>query len=401
LPLASLAQVDLQHFLWHRLPASWFTEEDEHHEIAWSLGDFFEAAALDRYAAICRDRRTHEIIAAWHRDPDEGTRLADQARLDSGVLPPDTELFSFGELMGEREAVAHHGASVFLEEGIVTGALDPALRGFRAAAQRRVDRYLQTPSDDFGGQTPLEAVWHERVDTWRDAFRSAPAAFWERSHAAIVSTPAVPPGAERSLAPAIALLEAVGEGVTLTDAGYLPPKLALGLDERFGWSQDYALGRPRGEADVHQLRFLDDHLRVQRLLTRRGKRLTVSAAGRKAVADPARLWATVVAPSPRWRPGFEQDALAVLAASLLRGERLTLDQVREETAFVLSGKWRPADGGRIDDYVWWVETEWRRVGLALGWWEDRRRLSEVRLSAFGRVAAACVFRTVATGPLTR
>ena len=401
LPLASLGQVDLQYFLWHKLPANWFTEDAEHHEIAWSLGDFFEAAGMDRYAAICRDRRTHEILAAWHRDPDEGAARCQQAQLDSGVLPPDTELLAFGELMGELEAAAHHGASVFLEDGIATGALDPALRGFRAAAQRRVERYLQTSSDEFGGRTPLQAVWQERADAWRDSFRGVPSVFWDRSHAAIVSTPAVPTGVGLAVAPAQALLEAVGEGVTLTEAGYLPPKLALALDERFGWSQDYALGRPRGEADVLQLGFLDDHLRAQRLLTRRGKRLTVSAAGHRAMADPAGLWAAVVAPGPRWRPGFEQDALAVLAACLLSGERVTADLLDEEMSFVLGGKWRPAGGGPVDDDVRWVETGWRRLGLALGWWEDRRRGPEERLSAFGRAAAACVFRTVATGPMRR
>jgi hypothetical protein len=401
LPLASLGQVDLQYFLWHKLPANWFTQDAEHHEIAWSLGDFFEAAGMDRYAAICRDRLTHEILAAWHRDPDEGARRCEQAQLESGVLPPDTELLAFGDLMGELEAAAHHGASVFLEDGIATGALDPALRGFRAAGQRRVDRYLQTPSAAFGGRTPLEAVWQERADSWRDSFRGVPAAFWDRSQPAIESTPAVPAGVELAVAPALALLEEVGEGVTLTEAGYLPPRLALALDERFGWSQDYPLGRPRGEADLPQLRFLDDHLRVQRLLTRRGKRLSVSAAGHRAMTDPSRLWAAVVAPAPRWRPGFEQDALAVLAACLLRGDRLTADLVHEEMTFVLGGKWRPADGSPVDDDVRRVEIGWRRLGLALGWWEERRRGPELRLSAFGRAAAASVFRTVATGPMRR
>jgi hypothetical protein len=401
LPLASLSQVDLQHFLWHKLPANWLTEDAEHHEIAWSLGDFFEAAGMDRYAALCRDQRTHEILAAWHRDPDEGATRCEQAQLESGVLPPDTELLAFGELMGELEAAAHHGASVCLEEGIATGALNPALRGFRTAAQRRVERYLRTASAEFGGRTPLESVWKERADSWRDSFRGVPAAFWDRSHGAILSTPAVPSGVELAVAPALALLQGVGEGVTLTEAGYLPPKLALALDERFGWSQDYALGRPRGEADIPQLRFLDDHLRAQRLLTRRGKRLSVSAAGQRALTDPARLWAAAVAPGPRWRPGFEQDALAVLAACLLSGERLTADLLHEEMTHVLRGKWRPAGGGRIDDDVRWVETSWRQVGVALGWWDDRRRGPEVRLSAFGRAAAAAVFRTVATGPMRR
>lgn len=400
LPLASVGQLDLQNLLWHRLPVSLLADGAEHHEIAWALGDFFEAAGLPRYAGICRDRRTHEILAAWHRDEEEGHRLAHQAQLDSGVLPPDTATFEFGEWMGPQEAAAHHGASAFLEDGIVSGALDPGKRGFGAAAQRRVDRYLSLPSDDLGGTSPLTAVRRERIASWRSSFRGVPEAFWARAMPAVESAPDVPARVELSLAPAMALLEAVGEGVTLTGAGYLPTSLALALDERFAWSQDYALGRPRGEADVHQLRFLHEHLRAQRLLTRRGRRLTVSASGRTAMADAGLLWAAVVSPAPRWGAGFEQDALAVLALSLLGGGHLT-DDVRDEMSHVLSRKWRPKDGGPIDDDVWWIETGWYRVGMALGWWQDRRRSLELRLSDFGRVAAACVFRAVATGPTRR
>ncbi len=399
-PLDSLAELDLQHLLWEELPTRWPTGDAEHHEIAWGLGDFFEAAGRRRYAELCRGRRTHEILAAWHRDDEEGRRRADRARLDSGVLPPDTEALAFGELMGPDEAAAYREASRCLEEGIGTGALDPALRGFRTAARRRVDRYLRTASAGFGGRTPLEAVRRERIDDWRSSFREVPDDFWERAMPAVESEPAVPKAPELSLAPVLALMEAVGDGVALTGAGYLPTRLALALDERFGWSQDYALRRPRGEADVAQLRFLDEHLRAQRLLTRRGRRLTVSAAGRAAMADPARLWAAVVAPGPRWRPGFEHDALAVLAATLLGADRATDDQVRARMTAVLGTKWWPSDGGPIDDDVWVMETDWFRLGLALGWWQDRRRMLELRLSDFGRVAAACVLRTVATGPRT-
>jgi hypothetical protein len=398
LPLTTVTQLSLQHLLWYKLPVNWLTDEAEHHEIAWGLGDFFAAAGLDRYAALCREQRTHEIIAAWHRDEEEARRIALQAQLDSGVLPPDTAEFKFGELMGPQEAAAHQAASAYLEEGIVSGALDPDRRGFRAAAQRRLDRYLTSPSEEFAGP-PLTAVWRERVDQWRSSFRGVPDVFWDRAMPALESAPLVPERPHLSVAPALALMEEVGEGVTLTEAGYLPPKLAIGLDERFGWTEDYALSAPRSEADVRQLMFLHEHLRAQRLLTRRGRRLTVSASGRRAMGDPARLWGAVVGPAPRWRAGFEQDALAVMAVSLLGHDHVSGEQVREEMTSVLSRKWRPKDGGPIDDDVWWVEVEWLRVGLALGWWQNRRRAAEQRLSEFGRVAAACAFRSAATGPM--
>jgi hypothetical protein len=399
-PLASLTQVHVQELLWHALPRRWVGPEAELHEVAWALGDFFAGAGLTRYAALCRDPRTHEILAAWHGDENRARRLAAAAGDASGVLPPAVPGFEFGELMGPLEATAYDGASAYLEEGIGSGALDPALRGFRAAAQRRVVRYLHEPAAPLDGTPPLVAVRRERTEHWISSFRDVPAAFWERALREVESAPEVPARVHLSLAPAVALLQAVGDGLTLTEAGYLPPKLAIGLDDRFGWSEDYALSRPRGEADVRQLAFLHAHLRAQRLLTRRGRRLTVSAIGRRALAEEAALWAAVVAPGPRWRPGFEQDALAVMAVVLLCNDRLTSDQLLEEISAVLARKWRPTSGASLDDGVHVLHVEWLRLGLALGWWQDRRRLTR-RLSELGRAAAAGVFRAVATGPMRR
>ncbi len=401
LPLAALSQLQVQDLLWRTLPHAWDVPEAEQHEMAWALGDFFAAAGLGRYAAVCRDRVTHEILALWRRDRDAATAAVERAERDSGVLPPDLPTFAFGEVRGAEETRAYDGASRVLEDGIATGALDPALRGFRPAARRRLERYLAGESADFAGASPLAAVREERSGAWRASFGDVPAAYWDRALPRLAQAARVPTGAALSLAPAAALLEAAAEGVTLTDAGYLPTRLALSLDERFGWSQSYGLGRPRGEADVPPLGFLDEHLRRQRLLTKRGRHLTVSAAGRRAMADPGALWRAVTAPRPRWRPGFEHDALAVLAVSLLGEERLSSEAVRAEMAYVLGGKWRAEGGATLDDGVWWVEVEWYRLGLVLGWFDDRRHPDELRLSGLGRAAAAAVFEVVAAGPRRR
>jgi hypothetical protein len=313
-------------------------------------------------------------------------------------VPVEAAGLAFGDLLGPVEARALDGASRCLEDGVATGALDPGLRGFRAAARRRVERYLTTASGEFDGETPRTAVWRERADAWRASFGDVPAPFWDPALPHAHELPAVPERVGLSLAPAVALLEAVGAGVTLTDAGYLPTRLVAGLDERFGWSQEFSLGRPRGEADVPPLKFLHEHLRAQRLLTRRGRRLTVSAAGREALADPTALWASVTAPAPRWRPGFEHDALAVLAVAQLRDPRLTGEQLLEEMVYVLGGKWRAEGGGSLEEGARWVQLEWYRVGLVLGWYDGRGRSLEWRLSPFGQAAAACVLRSVSTAP---
>lgn len=397
-PLSALSQAAVQSLLWDRLGRTSAGPESEVHEVAWALGDFFAQAGLGRYAAICRDSRTHEIIALWHRDAGAAAEAAERAQEASGVVPPEAAGFAFGDVLGPVEVRAFEGASRYLEEGIASGALDPGLRGFRAAARRRVERYLTTASPDFDGEPPRAAVWRERTDAWKGSFRDVPSAFWDRALPHVHELPAVPQRVQLSLAPAVALLEAVGEGVTLTDAGYLPTRLVAGLDERFGWSQEYSLGRPRGETDVPPLQFLHEHLRAQRLLTRRGRRLTVSAAGRDALADPAALWGSVTAPGPRWRPGFEHDALAILAVAQLRDPRLTGDQLLEEMVYLLAGKWRPEGGGSVEEGARWVQLEWYRVGLVLGWYDGRGRSLEWRLSDLGRAAAARLFRSVATAP---
>lgn len=397
-PLGALAQLQVQRLLWERLGRSSAGPETEDHEVAWALGDFFAEAGLDRYASLCRDPGTHEIIALWHRDRGAAADAAVRAQEASGVVPLEAGGFAFGDLLGPVEARAFDGASRCLEDGVASGALDPGLRGFRAAARRRVERYLTTGSDDFDGEPPRTAVWQERADAWRASFPEVPAPFWDRALPHVHELPVVPERVSLSLAPAVALMEAVGEGVTLTDAGYLPTRLVLMLDERFGWSQEYSLRRPRGEGDLPLLQFLHEHLRGQRLLTRRGRQLSVSAAGREALAEPAVLWASVTAPGPRWRPGFEHDALAIHAIAQLRDPRLAGEELLEETVYVLGGKWRAEGDGTLEEGARWVQLEWYRVGLALGWYEGRGRSPEGRLSAFGRAAAAAVFRSVATAP---
>ncbi|HET7387331.1 MAG TPA: hypothetical protein VFJ19_11785 [Nocardioidaceae bacterium] len=397
--LAFLSQMNIQYLLWRKLPVNWMCEDAEHHEIAWALGDFFDAAGLQRYAAICRETRTHEILAAWHRDPEEGRQAGYDAQVASGVLPPDTKLLTFGDRMGVEEYDVHAETSRDIESAIVAGELTPGRRGFNTGVRRRMDAYIQRrPGADEA--TPLERVWRERSKQWMARFRGVHEPLWERALEQVHELPPVPDRVELSLTPVVALLDAVGDGLQVTAAGYLPPKLALDLDERFGWSQEYAFGKVRGEADIHPLAFVREHLQAQRLLTLRSRRLTVSAVGRRASTDPARLWLAVVGPGPRWRPGFEHDALAVIAALLLCGDRLDATALVEQATQILESKWHAADDGPVQASVTWVCWEWLRVADALGWREEHPRFGQIRLTGYGASAAACLFRVAATAPIT-
>ena len=55
----------LRRFLWRELPATWPVSHHEQHEVAWALGELFEAAGLAEQAALCRASVTHEILSVW------------------------------------------------------------------------------------------------------------------------------------------------------------------------------------------------------------------------------------------------------------------------------------------------------------------------------------------------
>ncbi len=237
------------------------------------------------------------------------------------------------------------------------------------------------------------AVRPERAAAWAAGLRRGRPELWDEVLPLVRRAPLLPTRLELALVPVRALLDAVGDGVPLTAAGYLPPRLALALDARFGWSDELSAGRPRGEGDLPALLFLHEHLREQRLLAVADKVLVPAAQVARLTTAPDRLWAAVVAARPRWRSGFERDALAVMAATLLRGHELTRDQLREEMAFLLSGKWRRTGAHTVQDGVRAVELGWFRVGYTLGWWDREGGLwsAKVGLSGFGRAAAASLF----------
>jgi hypothetical protein len=242
------------------------------------------------------------------------------------------------------------------------------------------------------------AVWD-----WVRSFSGVREEFWSPAVAALGRPAVVPPRVALSLSSAQALLETVGDGVTLTPAGHLPMDTVLALDDRFRWTDEFPWMRATDEAAIAPLRFLREHLVAQRLLQRRGDRLVPSARGVACTRDTARLWRAVVDPSPRWSGEFERDALGVMAASVLRSEDFTLGRIAEEMTGVLAGKWRPAQPARpanVYDGASPVAQAWYQLGVPLGWWDTGRGPADRRPNPFGRAAAVAVLRAVA-GPAVR
>ncbi len=238
---------------------------------------------------------------------------------------------------------------------------------------------------------------HEILSVWRwtQSFPAVPAAFWEPALATLGPRPGPPSGVALSLAAARALLDAVGEGLTLTPGGGLPHETVLALDDRFRWTEEFPWMRPDLEADIPPLVFLHEHLVAQRLLVRDGLRLTVGEAGRLARSDDALLWRAVVDPRPRWGREFDLDTLGVLAAVLLRTGTFTPGRTTEEITPVLAAKWRPAgpDGrGSVFDGASLVVQGWYQLGVPLGWWDTGRGPADRRPNVLGAAAARAVFR---------
>jgi hypothetical protein len=242
---------------------------------------------------------------------------------------------------------------------------------------------------------------HERlaVVQWTQSFADVRPEFWEPALSELEDRVAVPPRAALSLSSARAVLEVVGDGLTLTADGQLPLATVLALDDRFRWTEEFPWMRATEEAGIAPLTLLDEHLRAQRLLVRDGSRLRRTASGVACTGDTARLWAAVVDPAPRWSRQLERDALGVMAASVLRSADFGIGRIGEEMAGVLAGKWRPGGGSRrVLDVAAPVAQAWYQLGVPLGWWDTGRGPADRRPNTFGRAAAVSVFRAVAGPP---
>lgn len=393
--LSTLTQLDVQRFLWQTLPRQSKGRPRERHEVAWAMGDFLAAAGLDRYAALCRDRRTHEVLSVWARDPAVGSRTTAALMRSSGVQPPDTRLLAFGTVLTGQEQRVHADASRFLEDAVARGVLDPSSEcGVRSSTET----FLSTRSPAYGGLAPREAVLRERAASWIRRLDPDTGPFWTDVFRRLGDEPDLPGNVTLSIAPAVVLLEQAAAGIALTPEGHLPADVVVELDARFGWTDKLPSRRPSDERAIPALLYVDTHLREQQLITAHDGRLALTDAGRRCLADPALLWQLLVTPSPRWPDGFQQDALAVMAVCLLRQASVSGPRLTEQVSSLLSHTWRSRDGDSLDPGVEWLRVEWYRLGVGLSWWELNWRPEHYRLSEFGRSAAAELFWAVAGQP---
>ncbi len=244
-----ISQAGLQAFVWYELPRRY--PADAWRPVAEATAVLLTLLGFDRYAAIARSPTTMAVLDAWDGSPAKGFARSRAARSVSGVEPPDTDLLAWGGVFGLGEALARQAVEQGLERAITTGGLQPGRGGWRRAADGVCVRTLLAPAGDGSGRNVVEAILDERVGTWVQLAHPATLRAWRERARDQAIRDVSPSDVEAAVAPMRWLLEACAPGVSLTQAGYLPPAIVREAARRFGWWEWPE--QPRTEADVHQV----------------------------------------------------------------------------------------------------------------------------------------------------
>ncbi len=102
-------------------------------------------------------------------------------------------------------------------------------------------------------------------------------------------------------------LDVIGDGVTLTGAGYLPPAVVEEFAEQSGITA-WWIGKANREDLTPPVAAVRDSVRALGLVTVRKGRLTPTAAGLRCRQDPAALWSHVVGKLPWGTREFDRHA---------------------------------------------------------------------------------------------
>ena len=399
-------QLELQAFLWYQLPTKWLTDTRHQHEVAWALADLFACGGLDRYAALCRAEATHRLIALWAEDLDAAHRMLRELMADSGVDPPDTDLLSWGELQQAAEAEAAWATARELERAIGEGRLVPGPRGWQRRARDIARAVLLAAPEDGDPRSRLERIGAERAEAWvtRTRQRGLPV---PEDLAALLTRPAASDLAAvaKTLEPLRWLLRQVGDGITLTERGYLPRALALEADATFGWFDLAPQLSVRGERDLPELMFLHELARAQRLVSLKRRRLTLTARGRALLDEGESLARTVLEglfPADAW----EGDVGIAVATALLAtgpGDTLSWEALEATLWRYLASSWRRGSDPLQSEDLGGTAWSFLRPAAVFGWvTEDLSAWEEVPvLTPEGRIACLTGLRLVAPAPTRR
>jgi hypothetical protein len=286
---------------------------------------------------------------------------------------------------------------------VASGDLIPGRRGWKTRQQELVRAHLDTPRLDLLGQTPAQAILTERAETWVNAWRSQTR---RRILAAIANRllhPAELPAATAAdpLPPLRWLLDQMDGGIALTQTGNLNRAFVQQSAERFGW--DFSRP-PRTEDDLYDLHQLRHFAQDLGLARRSGRKLTLTAKGRRLLADPERLWRAVAA-GLLGGNAFEAFAGELFLALLLDAGAVPGRQIEAAVGLAAAEEgFRDSRSGEPpgEHEIGWAIYETINLCRALGLlasghdWSDR----SYGLTGTGQATALEALRARATGPRT-
>ncbi|MFP5486794.1 MAG: hypothetical protein ACLGHQ_00605, partial [Acidimicrobiia bacterium] len=401
-------QARLQDWLWYRLPTKYLTGEPGYMaRLAGIAAELFDELSLDGYAAICRSRSTVEVHAAFDRSSDSGYAAMRRALGASGIEPPDTDSFRWGDVMGIEESMARTAAELALERAIDTGDLVVGGRAWRTRQREITDAALDSDHPSQSGQTWRTTTTTERIGSWIDeAARRSDELGRLRSRIGnrLLHPIEPPPDVAERLAPITWLLQRFGSEQQLTQAGYLNRTFVLAVHEERPWEDPFDTGRPpRTETDEITLHRLRDFLERAGALRKRGRMLQRTKRGTAMAVDPTTVWTAVVehlGSNPWGR--FVTETYGLLLVD--RGES-ELEKELARTVAALAGEagWRIGGAGGShpsDRDVSWAFSDSRalmelcRLLDEDGDWTARR----YRLTPAGETLVLAMLRATAAGP---
>lgn len=341
----SLTQWRLQQYCWDELPQTWLPGTGSRWRLAEALAALLDGLGLSRYAQIARGEITREVLSISQQAPERGRAMARRAAQRSGIEPPSTELFTWGTSLGPAESFAQEAVADTLELAVAAGELVPGTRGWRDRQSELTLSVLTSPRPELRGETPYEGVLTERLGRWVRGARSTTRSSMIAPLAGRLLEPVVPlagAAARALLQPLDWLLTEVGEGLTLTAAGYLPPRTVARALDALGWREEL-IGASHREVDAYPVLVLREAATRLGLVRRRGSRLLLTPTGRAAAVEGQVLWSALAGRLV----GPDHTALAVtwevVLAVLETGDIVVEEDVRALVqAVVTESGWRVA-----------------------------------------------------------
>jgi hypothetical protein len=378
----SLTQWRLQQFCWDGLVRAWSGDGATRWRIALALAALLDALGMPRYAEIARSETTRELVTASDTQLDRGRSSLRRAMQRSGIEPPDTELVTWGSVMGTVEALAIETVADRLELAVAAGDLQPGARGWRDRQTEITLEVLNRRRPELDGVCLFDAILEERLDEWirgpRSTTRSgllAPLEFRLRDEV----DPGMAAPARALLKPLDWLLTEIGDGLALTAAGYLPPRTVGKALDDLGW-RDQIIGPATREVDAYPVLALRETAQRLGLVRRRANRLVPTPSGRAALHDGRLLWQAVAAAVVGPEHSALSVAFEVVLAVLEPGDLVPEEDVRRlvqavvtESGWRLAGRREPAESDTSALYYAVIrELRWLELVQETGAMLDRR-----------------------------